>query len=85
MLKAQKLTLAVLISAAIISSAQASEQSEAKDLLKMRTVLFSSVQVTSAVTKTGRERYQLSCSISNCKYRIWLYPWYRWFRCRRCW
>ncbi len=45
MLKAQKLTLAVLISAAIISSAQASEQSEAKDLLKMRTVLFSSVQV----------------------------------------
>lgn len=34
MLKAQKLTLAVLISAAIISSAQASEQSEAKGFVE---------------------------------------------------
>lgn len=34
MLNAQKLTLAVLISAAIISSAQASEQSEAKGFVE---------------------------------------------------
>ncbi len=53
MLKAQKLTLAVLISAAIISSAQASEQSEAKGFVEDAngSILFSSVQVTSAVTK----------------------------------
>lgn len=47
MLKAQKLTLAVLISAAIISSAQASEQSEAKGFVEDAngSILFSSVQV----------------------------------------
>ena len=53
MLKAQKLTLAVLISAAIISQLRQASKVRQKDLLKMRTVLFSSVQVTSAVTKNG--------------------------------
>lgn len=51
MLKAQKLTLAVVINAVLISSAYASEQSDAKDLLKVLRVLFYCAMVLSSAIK----------------------------------